>query len=353
MKRFKLIRAGLKGAFLFALMLLPQLTDAQAFNYNQKGDVLLCFRRPTNPSYEMVVDFSNVLSFVSLPVGSVTNINVYSKNNLTDAFGSGYTNVQWSVLSTFVGSTAWSNYAAATLWFTVPRSDPGTQTTPPPRQSSGFNSPIRQDIIGIGINANAISSALGSTNSDNYFQLVLEPVGPNDPSQNYASDTYSVQVEDPTDGTVADFKKQLSFSVENVTPAPFSSAVVSDFYQSVIGGAKDPTTGVTNGNSTYLGYFTLNTDGTMTFTRQSSTTTTPLPPPPPVLSITRSGNTSTISFGTTNGATYTLLFTNVTGLKSPISTWSSNATSITGNGATNSFMDSTTDPNRIYGVSAH
>ena len=121
MKQLKLVRAGLKAAFLFALMLLPQVTEAQQFfNYTQKGDALVCFRRPSNQSYDVVADFSNVLTFVNLSVGSVTNINVYSTNNLKDA----YTNlagIQWSVLATFPLSSKWSNYPPDTIWFTLPR----------------------------------------------------------------------------------------------------------------------------------------------------------------------------------------------------------------------------------------
>lgn len=352
MKRFKLARVSLKSALLFALMLLPEITNAQYFPYTTYGDTLACFRRPSNPSYEMIVDISNILKYVQLPVGTVTNINYYSTNQLKDAFST-FPDIQWSVLATFQGSIAWSNYPAYTVWFTLPRSSPGTPTTPPARQSTSFNTPIRSGILAVGSGANQISTALGTTNSDNNTQLVLEPVGPNDPSQLYTQYTYSTHVEDPSDATVADFGGQLSFSVENNTGAPFSSAVVSDFYQSVPTGKVDPTTGLTTGNSTYLGFFTMNPNGTMTFTRQSSSVTNSPPPPPPVLSVTRSGTTSTISFGTTNGATYTLYFTNSGGLKQPMSTWPSVSTNITGNGSMNSFQDITTDPNRFYRVGAH
>lgn len=362
MKQLKPISAGLKAAFLFALMLLPQVIEAQQyFNYTPKGDVIVCFRRPSNPSYDVVADFSNVLSFVRLPVGSVTNINVYTPNNLKDAY-TNLTSIQWSVLATFPLTSVWSNYPPATIWFTVPRSDPATQTTPPARTSKNFNSTIRTPILSAGGygggGAVYVSSHVdaGSTNSDNDFQVVLEPVAGNDPEGLFTTYVYSGIVEDPSDDTIADFGGQLGFSVENTTGAPFSSAVVSDFYQSVPAevGSVDPISGTTNGNAVYLGYFTMNTDGTMSFTRQTnSVTTPPSPPPPPVLSITRSGITSTISFTTTNGATYTLLYTNSAGIKQPESTWPTNTTTVTGDGTTKSFNDTTTDPNRVYGVSAH
>ena len=351
MKQSKLARVVLKCVFLFALMLLPEITNAQYFPYVTYGDTLACFRRPSNPSYETIVDISNILTYARLPVGTVTNINYYSTNQLKDAF-TNFPSIQWSVLATFQGSVAWSNYPAYTIWFTLPRTDPGTPTTPPARQSTSGNTPIRSGILAVGSGANQISTALATTNSDNNTQLVLEPVGANDPSQLYTQYTYSTHVEDPSDSTVANFGGQLSFSVENITGAPFTSAVVSDFYQSVPTGKVDPTTGLSTGSATYLGYFTLNPNGTMTFTRQSSAVTNS-PPPPPTLTITRSGTTSTISFGTTNGATYTLYFTNSAGLKQPMSTWPSVSPSVSGNGSVNSFQDITTDPNRFYRVGAH
>jgi hypothetical protein len=113
----------------------------------------------------------------------------------------------------------------------------------------------------------------------------------------------------------------------------------------------DPHTG-TNGLAYYVGYFRLNSNGTMTFTRDIASSQS-LPPPPPFLSIRRVGNTSTISFGTTNGATYTLYYTNAAGLTQPVANWPASVTTITGDGNTNSFTDSSSDPMRIYRVGGH
>lgn len=363
MKQLKLVRAGLKAGFLFALMLLPQFTDAQEyFNYNEYGDVLVSFRRPSNPSYEVVADFSNVLTFVSLPVGTVTNINVFSTGNLDDAFGAGsYSNLQWSALATFPLSVVWSNYAVGTIWFTLPRSNPGTQTTPPTRQTANLNTTARGDIKSIGDDANADIAPYidgGSTNSDNDFEVVLEPVGGNDPSALYQQNIYSFYVASKSAGadgdTAANFGGNFPYSVENTTPAPFTSAAVSDFYQYVPTTKVDPTSGTTSGPATYLGYFTFNPDGTMTFTRQSSSGGGHTPPPPTVLTISRGANgTNTISFTTTNGATYSLYYTNSPGLTNPMANWPVVPTNVTGNGSTEQFIDISTDPNRFYRIGGH
>ena len=102
----------------------------------------------------------------------------------------------------------------------------------------------------------------------------------------------------------------------------------------------------------YKGYFTLGSDGSLTFTPATAPVYTP--PPPTRLSIAHSGNTYTISFGTTNnGAIYTLHYTNASGLTAHVTNWPASPTTVTGNGLTNSILDTTTDPNRFYRVTAH
>jgi len=124
--------------------------------------------------------------------------------------------------------------------------------------------------------------------------------------------------------------------------------VVSDLYQSVPTGSTDPNSGKTTGAAYYVGYFTLNPDGTMTFTRASAAS-----PTQPVLTISRAGTTSTISLATANGTTYTLFYTNSSGLTQPVSTWPSSPTTLSGDGTTKSFSDTTSDPDRVYRVGAH
>jgi hypothetical protein len=85
----------------------------------------------------------------------------------------------------------------------------------------------------------------------------------------------------------------------------------------------------------------------MTFTRAIAA------PPAPVISITRSGTTSIIAFSSTSGATYTLYYTNSTGLQAPASSWPSSPSTIAGDGSSKSFTNTSADPNRFYRVGAH
>ncbi len=105
-----------------------------------------------------------------------------------------------------------------------------------------------------------------------------------------------------------------------------------------------------NGSTpTQLGNFTLSANGVLTYNTLSQTMPSPSAP---TLFISRSGNTSSISFGTTNGATYKLYFTNHVGLTAPLTNWPSLPTTLTGNGATNVMTDTTADSDRFYRVSA-
>jgi hypothetical protein len=58
-----------------------------------------------------------------------------------------------------------------------------------------------------------------------------------------------------------------------------------------------------------------------------------------------------ISFGTTNGATYALRYTNSAGLSTPVTNWPIAAGTISGDGLNHTFTNSSTDPNRFYRVS--
>lgn len=95
-----------------------------------------------------------------------------------------------------------------------------------------------------------------------------------------------------------------------------------------------------------LGSFSLAANGVVTFTAFSSA------PSAPTLTITRSGDDNLISFLSANSGTYTLCFTNSTGLTAPVITWPTQLGTITGNGSTKTFTNTTTDADRFYRVKA-
>jgi len=318
-------------------------SDAQPFSAHN-GDLLAGFRKTGvhQANYEVVVNVGNITNFLNLQAGSTIDITNYIPSQLSDAF-SDYNSLQWSVSSSFPGLARWAGFPSSTIWYTVPRANPGTQSQPPARSATAGQQSTRQAVFGLGTGAMFISSNLGASNADNNVFLVREPI--NDPSDltSFIGGLFN--------GTLGTFQDTLPLSVENTTASSFTSAVVSDLYQSCPSGTTDPITGLTSGAAYFVGSFQLNHDGTMSFTRASASTPPPTPEPA-VLSVTRSGTISTISFASTNGATYTLFFTNSSGLTTPISNWPSSPSKLTGNNATMSFQDTTTDPDRLYRVIA-
>ena len=95
-----------------------------------------------------------------------------------------------------------------------------------------------------------------------------------------------------------------------------------------------------------IGTFTLSGSGTLTFNVVSAN-----PPAPQIVAITRTNTTSYISFTTTNGSfTYKLYFTNSAGLTAAVSNWPSSATTVIGNGLTNTLQNISTDANQFYRI---
>ena len=341
----KINRRWLNLAIL-TVFLLPELASAQYFTYGP-GDLVAGFRKPSVGTYELVVKVGNVSNFLVQPIGTVTTLSptaTFFPGQLSDAFSS-FTNLQWSVSASF-GSGTWDGFAQNTVWYTVPRTTPGVQASAPSREYVYTQSPIKLAIVNdIEFGANDIGSHLGATNQDNNTYLVREPEnGP------YSGENYSAYMADPNNIFLATYGGILGYTVENTTPAPFTSAVasVSDLYQFVPVGSVDPNTGTTNGAAYYVGYFTLNYDGSMTFTRAVTQ-----PPVPQITSVTRTNGTTTVYFKTVSGPTYTLFYTNSAGLTTSVTNWSAAPTTLTGDGGTDHLSDTTTDANRFYRIGAH
>jgi hypothetical protein len=345
----------------------PVVVQAQFFNNGSSpanGDLLAGFRKTGahQGTNELVVNIGNITNLLTLPLGSTLTMANVPPARLTDAFSSDYTFLQWSVFSAnYSVDSDWitplGNFPLTTLWYTLPRTNISIQTTPPVRLSKNAQGPISGSMAEIGNGASSISEALpGGTNTDNNTVLAREPV-----QAVYQQFLLTVGMGDSMNTTKGDFGgSEISYSVEQITPSPFSSSVRSDLYESAPApGRKSPTSPLTfyvdpiSGNTTnvyYVGYFDLSPAGVLTFTRAAAVA--PLPPAP-LLKVARSGITNNISFATANGATYTLIFTNLAGLSSPRSNWFTLGSPITGTGGTTNFMDASTDSNRVYSVKAH
>lgn len=263
---------GLKLLLVVALAL-PELANAQFFNYNQYGDVLAGFRKTgtSRGSYELVVNLGSVTNFLNVTAGSTINISSFTSTNLNHAFATNNNNLQWSVFATFPGSiTAWStplgSFPVSTLWFTVPGTNVATQTQPPARNAASTQQQQKSQMLSVGTGANTISQALITTNVDNNTVLVRESIA------GYPANILTAFIGDSLDYTIGDFGaggSPLASTVENTTPASFSAAQRSDFYQVCPSTKVDPITGSTT-DAYFIGYFLLNPNGTMTFTRAAA-----------------------------------------------------------------------------------
>jgi PKD repeat protein len=277
---------GSKVALLAALAW-PTIGAAQTFfTSTTTGDVDAGFRKmgTFQEKYEMVAYLGNITNFLAVPAGVTINVTNFNYQQLTNMCPDNLANLQWSVFSTFSGNALTNSlgvFPLETCWYTVPRASVNSPTTPVARFGRTTEGSLEEPIYAVSVGANLISSGLGSTNVYNNTLVVLEP----DNNANFTTYLLTANIGDPgANGGPAwgDFGGiTFTFTVENTTPSPFTSATVSDFYMNVPASSGriinlDPLTGLQNGNADYLGYFTLNPNGTMTFTRASATPAAPV-----------------------------------------------------------------------------
>jgi hypothetical protein len=113
--------------------------------------------------------------------------------------------------------------------------------------------------------------------------------------------------------------------------------VRSDFYQMT------PTSGYALGK--WLGYFELSTNGAMTYVAYPSTT-------PVITKINRTGSTTTITYKAGLYGTYTLRGTNHLTSGTAMTNCPAITTLTSGDTATHTYVDSTTDNVKFYTITA-
>src|SRR6266567_6888195 len=142
------------GLITLTILSIPQLIKAQTtFTYaDTNGYVLAGFRN--GGAQEFVANLGKIEAFQALGPGVTTNLGSYTPAQLSEAF-SDYNNLNWSVFSTFNNSTfsPLGSMPFGTAWWTVPRTDLNTQTTPPARFSIATMSGIRNQILSFGNDA--------------------------------------------------------------------------------------------------------------------------------------------------------------------------------------------------------
>ena len=350
-------------AFLLGCALLTPGTPAQAQVFAPvNNDLFATFRKvtPYTESYEVVADLGQAGTFLNQAAGTTVTLNAFTPAQLTNGSFLNLNNLSWSVFGAYSGS-GYVGYTNNTLWLTVPRANNATPSTAPTRLGFSTQQQVKSkmgSIWSVSGGAGYVSQQLAVSNQFNTPVFVRESLSA------YAGNnlaTWMAGVNDPTQGTLSDTwpsTQPNSGNLENTTPAAFSaSSVRSDLYEvrpavNASGLAiTDPHTGTT-GLAYYVGYFEFFSTGVMTFTRATATSTAPAAV---TLSITRNSTThvNTISFPSASGVTYQLVYTSTAGLTTATANWTTVAGTISGDGTTKSFTDTTTDANRFYRVVEH
>jgi hypothetical protein len=299
-------------------------------------DLMLVFRKTGFDGsqdvgqYVYEIDIGQASIYYGATRGSSIPITAYTASQLTNLFDN-LNDFSWSVSSCVpnYGDSGDPSKPIATLWVTDPRPVPTISPSPWVRESVYTQGGAAAEIESI--LSGATTYAASATNSTyNTSTARAIPYGNGNNANGYLTG-------------VGNFDGNFQGNVENTTPPTFTTAgspSASDFYELQPG----------SGTGTYLGYFQLATNGTMTFYAL------PLALPPPNLSLVLSNpGTINISFLSTSNGTYTLHYTNSVGLASGVSTWPAVSTNIVGDGTVKTFQQpiNGTGIGTFYSVSVH
>jgi hypothetical protein len=284
------------------------------------GDVLVCFRKGGN---DMVVDAGPLFAFTNAAANSRISITQYAGTQLAQV---GTNGVSWSAF-TWLGNN--------TLFITRPRASVNSQTTAWQAESSPAQGGTAARM------ATIPPGALDELNLLVYPVSTPSAVVEEDTSDGNPNYTDGVSYHQALAGGYGgNFNGTFQGNPENTTSNNFTTTGLpnrSDFYQLT------PTGGFALGK--WVGYFELSTNGAMTYVAYPST--------PAVLgSINRSGSLTTIQYKTGLYGTYTLRETNSLTSGTPIASWPPIATLTSGDTATHTITDTTSDSVRFYTITA-
>jgi hypothetical protein len=221
--------------------------QAQLFSYADQNALLAI--RPASGSTAtdtLIFNLGPVSAFYNATPAST--ITVGDATALNTAFSS-LANLRFSVSAANRTVTTDVDHPLQTIWVTRPRSDVSTQSTPWNRQSSGGLSNTGSKIASLGSGAVTLSGYQGRTNQ------VLIPLSD---TAHHVGKWVGSGGSGAGTGPTGNFQSTFQGNAENTTPAGFGPTgfVRSDFYQITPG----------TDQSTYLGFFQFNGNGSTTFT---------------------------------------------------------------------------------------
>ena len=245
MKLYKTTILSVAAGFLCSLN-----ATAQTFNYNN-GDLLLGFRTPGGTS-DLVVDIG-AASLYSGASGPITiSGNYYNSSQLTDA-GLTLNNLYFSVFGDISPGSSYPG-TANTLWVTAPQAINPIQAPAWSAQTSANQGNTRSQMESIAFGATYTSFGEAAS-ADNTATAVVVPSSLDLTGEGALSYTVGIGPNGNFNGNFGS-----NNNIEQSTSANFSSGVVN--YDSV---RSDLFTMVPGSNGSYLGFFQLDPDGTLTF----------------------------------------------------------------------------------------
>jgi hypothetical protein len=296
--------------FLKILALAPALLAApmaQAWTYTD-GHALLIFRQ--NGFNDVEFDLGDVSQFLGKPDGYTANVTGWNASLLTSVYGSDLSGV-----STILAATTSDTNATPSAWLSSGDAAPHNYSFPTWRNN------LYSVINAIG--TRPLTYLVPASGASAYS---IDPGG----TYRLASYDYIVSGGGVNSGAIPQFGGNVSFPVEKTAPGSFG------FWQIKPGSSTQP--------ATYVGTFTIGTDGSLGFTAGPVVVTTP----PTIVGITRTDGVSTVSFTTANGGNYWLAFSNsVTGANA---NWPTVSGPVTGDGSNKSLNHTNADANGFYRV---
>lgn len=331
MKKSKIVHR-LKLVLCAAATLLAASTQVQAttFGYTN-GNVLLCFRKADPTTYNSLGGNDLVVNIG--PIAYFTNLSANQKVTIAN-----YTGTQLGQVATnSVGWSAWAFFDESlgatpnTLFMTRPRASLNIKTAPYAIKSHNSYGYVIGDLGSIV--QGAMDNAANNYSTFSSSSAVLESDSWNEGEGSSLSYFSGL-------GATFDFYSSFQADPEQYTPANFTTSgkpLRSDFYWLYPSSAP-------NLKAIYLGYFELSTNGVMTYTAYPVDA-------PAIVSFTRNGTTSTVTFTTGTIGTYTLRGTNSLTSGTSKTNWPA-ISSVAGDGNNHSLSDVTASGNKFYIITA-
>jgi len=306
----------------------PALTRAWTY---KDGDVLLIFRESAvpstypSPNSDVEFDLGSVTNFLDRTNGYTTTVTGWDLTKVQAVYGSDLTGV--SVV--LIAATNPTN-ASPTAYFSAALPQSFWLNGVEPYNTAYNVSPSVWQGFWSKINAIGTRPGLYLPASQQTAAYSFSPSSILSYDRIVSSDNY---VKAGAQSTInADWLPQFGgfapFTVEGVAPGSFGFLAVPS------------STAAVKPLDTYLGTFTIDNLGNLTFTAG--------PPTPVVTGITRSGNTNTVSFSTGLSGNYSLLYTNQ--LRSQSTNWPVVSGPVVGDGNPNWLTHVSTDGAGFYNV---